>query len=96
MHLHRMKVDVRFMRDRLKSLREQIEEAQYRKFGCVVDMTELEQALLKRFIWDLRSSADEIRAEFYDLISSMQVREVHGCGCLFEGAPWRAEMTGLM
>ncbi|XP_052120102.1 cilia- and flagella-associated protein 44 [Frankliniella occidentalis] len=71
-HLHRMVVDVRFMRDRLKSLREQIEEAQYRKFGCVVDMTELEQALLKRFIWDLRSSADEIRNEFLGLIDTIR------------------------
>ncbi|KAK3913166.1 Cilia- and flagella-associated protein 44 [Frankliniella fusca] len=71
-HLHRMVVDVRFMRERLRSLREQIVEAQYRKFGCVVDMTELEQALLKRFIWDLRSSADEIRTEFLDLIDKIR------------------------
>lgn len=72
-HLHRMVVDVRYMRDKLKALREQIEEAQYRKFGCIVDTTELEQALLKRFIWDMRSSADEIRAEFQGLIKSIQV-----------------------
>lgn len=74
-----MVVDVRYMRERLKTLKEQIEEAQYRKFGCVVDMTELEQALLKRFIWDLRSSADEIRAEFHGLIRSIQVGCCAGC-----------------
>ncbi|KAJ1526885.1 hypothetical protein ONE63_008440 [Megalurothrips usitatus] len=67
-----MVIDVRFMRARLRALRDQIEEAQYRKFGCVVDVAELEQALLKRFIWDLRSSADEIRSEFHSLIDSIQ------------------------
>lgn len=74
-----MVVDVRYMRDKLKALREQIEEAQYRKFGCIVDTTELEQALLKRFIWDLRSSADQIRAEFQELIKSIQA------------SPWRID-----
>jgi len=74
-HLYRMVQDVRFMEERLKKSKEEIIEAQYHKFGQLVKLEDLEAALLRRYIYEMRMNADEIKKDFLGLIRSIKVME---------------------
>lgn len=63
-HLARMKTDCKFMESEIVELREQINQTMIKKFGRVVDLDELEEAVLKRFVYDMKANCDNIRKDY--------------------------------
>ncbi|KAH8333140.1 hypothetical protein KR074_006765, partial [Drosophila pseudoananassae] len=62
-HLRRMNTDIKFMRFEITRLEEEIRQAMMKKFGIVVNLDELEEEVLRRYIFDLETTAeDELRA----------------------------------
>lgn len=63
-HLARMKTDCKFMEAEIVELREQINQTMFKKFGLIVDLDELEEAVLKRFAYDMKANCDHIRKDY--------------------------------
>ncbi|KAH8249465.1 hypothetical protein KR032_009855 [Drosophila birchii] len=62
-HLRRMNTDIKFMRFEITRLEEEIRQAMMKKFGLIVNLDELEEEVLRRYIFELETSAeDELKA----------------------------------
>lgn len=72
-HLRRMKVDLKFMALEAKRLETAINEEMLRKFGIIVNLDELEEEVLRKYIFDLETTADE---EIKDIIEEMRRRNI--------------------
>lgn len=61
-HLQRMNTDIKFMRFEIIRLEEEIRQAMVKKFGFVVNLDELEEEVLRRYVFELETTAEaEIR-----------------------------------
>ncbi|KAH8410145.1 hypothetical protein KR009_006835, partial [Drosophila setifemur] len=58
-HLRRMNTDIKFMRFEITRLEEEIRQAMMKKFGIIVNLDELEEEVLRRYIFDLETDAQE-------------------------------------
>ncbi|XP_020806019.1 uncharacterized protein LOC110182328 [Drosophila serrata] len=62
-HLRRMNTDIKFMRFEITRLEEEIRQAMMKKFGLIVNLDELEEEVLRRYIFELETNAeDELKA----------------------------------
>ncbi|KAM7351532.1 cilia- and flagella-associated protein 44 isoform 2-T2 [Cochliomyia hominivorax] len=61
-HLRRMNTDIKFMRSEITRLEEEIRQEMMKKFGMVIDLDELEEEVLRKYVFDLETTAeDELR-----------------------------------
>ncbi|XP_055386246.1 cilia- and flagella-associated protein 44 [Condylostylus longicornis] len=60
-HLTRMTTDCKYMNRQIHLLQEKIQQAMFRKFGCQLDVNQLEEETLRRFIFQLQTTLDEER-----------------------------------
>ncbi|XP_017043934.1 cilia- and flagella-associated protein 44 [Drosophila ficusphila] len=58
-HLRRMNTDIKFMRFEITRLEEEIRQAMMKKFGIIVNLDELEEEVLRRYIFDLETNAED-------------------------------------
>uniref|UniRef100_A0A182V315 Cilia- and flagella-associated protein 44 n=1 Tax=Anopheles merus TaxID=30066 RepID=A0A182V315_ANOME len=63
-HLARMKTDIKFMRQQLVSLKEEINETMMKKFGRVIDLDELEETILRQYTFEMRANLDDVRKSY--------------------------------
>ncbi|GJQ65650.1 hypothetical protein Trydic_g7740 [Trypoxylus dichotomus] len=72
-HLARMKTDCKTMENRIYRLNNTIAESMKKKFGKVVDLDEVQEALIKKLIFDLRMSMLDISTMFEDELHMWKV-----------------------
>lgn len=61
-HLRRMNADIKYMRSEILRLESLIREEMMKKFGVIVNLDELEEEVLRKYVFDLETSAeDEMR-----------------------------------
>lgn len=72
-HLRRMNRDIKFMRFEITRLEEEIKQAQMKRFGLIVNLDELEEEVLRRYVFELESTAEE---EMSSLEKELQERKV--------------------
>lgn len=58
-HMKRMMRDVKFMRFEITRLEEEIKDAQMKRFGIIINLDELEEEVLRRYVFELETSAEE-------------------------------------
>lgn len=58
-HMKRMMRDVKFMRFEITRLEEEIKDAQMKRFGLIINLDDLEEEVLRRYIFELETSAEE-------------------------------------
>lgn len=58
-HLRRMNTDINFMRGEITRLESAIKQEMIKKFGTVINLDELEEEVLRRYVFDLETSAEE-------------------------------------
>lgn len=57
-HLRRMNTDLKFMRSKITSLEAQIKEEMIKKFGMIIKLEELEEEVLRKYVFELETSAE--------------------------------------
>lgn len=73
-HLRRMNTDIKFMRFEITRLEEEIRQAMMKKFGIIVNLDELEEEVLRRYIFDLETNAED---ELMALEKELLEKQVH-------------------
>ncbi|XP_026479521.1 cilia- and flagella-associated protein 44-like [Ctenocephalides felis] len=63
-HLWRMNQDCLVMEERIRKLRESIAEVMYRKFNQIIDLDQLEEAILKKLVHDLRFRMADVQKSY--------------------------------
>lgn len=58
-HLRRMTRDIKFMKFEITRLEEEIKQAMMKRFGLIINLDELEEEVLRRYIFDLETTAEE-------------------------------------
>lgn len=58
-HLRRMNSDLKFMRSEITRLEELIRQEMMKKFGMVINLDELEEEVLRKYIFELETTAEE-------------------------------------
>ncbi|XP_054742319.1 cilia- and flagella-associated protein 44 [Anastrepha obliqua] len=58
-HLRRMNTDIIFMRSEITRLESASKQEMIKKFGMIVNLDELEEEVLRRYVFDLETSAEE-------------------------------------
>ncbi|XP_062127425.1 cilia- and flagella-associated protein 44 [Drosophila sulfurigaster albostrigata] len=77
-HLRRMNRDIKFMRFEITRLEEEIKQAQMKRFGVIINLDELEEEVLRRYVFELETTAeDEMRA----LEKELQERKIELSRC---------------
>uniref|UniRef100_A0A182T366 Uncharacterized protein n=1 Tax=Anopheles maculatus TaxID=74869 RepID=A0A182T366_9DIPT len=59
-----MKTDIKFMRQQLVSLKEEINETMMKKFGRVIDLDELEETILRQYTFEMRANLDDVKKSY--------------------------------
>lgn len=59
MHMKRMMRDVKFMRFEITRLEEEIKDAQMKRFGIIINLDELEEEVLRRYVFEMETTAEE-------------------------------------
>lgn len=72
-HLHRMKIDLKFMVLESKRLQAEINDEMMRKFGMIIELDELEEEVLRKYIFELETTADQ---EITDIVEEMRRRNI--------------------
>ena len=72
-HLARMKSDCKFMNQQINHLKERIRTDMIQKFGAVVDLDEMEEAILKKFLYKMQSNGETICTEYERKIGCLKV-----------------------
>lgn len=60
-HLQRMNTDCKFMTKTIDSLKDEIKETMIQKFGVVIKLDEIEEAYLRKLVYELRMSQTDIK-----------------------------------
>ncbi|XP_013116263.2 cilia- and flagella-associated protein 44 [Stomoxys calcitrans] len=61
-HLRRLNTDLKFMRSEIYRLEDLIRQEMMKKFGMVIDLDELEEEVLRKYVFELETTAeDEMR-----------------------------------
>ncbi|XP_053674678.1 cilia- and flagella-associated protein 44 [Anopheles nili] len=63
-HLARMKTDIKFMRQQLISLKEEITKMMMKKFGRVIDLDELEETILRQYTFEMRANLNDVKKSY--------------------------------
>lgn len=71
-HLSRMKADIKYMEQQIVDLKEEINSAMTKKFGRVVDLDELEEAILRRFVYEMRTNKEDVKKEYAKKIAKVK------------------------
>ncbi|XP_046809374.1 cilia- and flagella-associated protein 44 [Lucilia cuprina] len=58
-HLRRMNTDIKFMRSEITRLEEEIRQEMMKKFGMVINLDELEEEVLRKYVFELETTAEE-------------------------------------
>lgn len=58
-HLRRMSTDIKFMRSEITRLEEEIRQQMMKKFGMVINLDELEEEVLRKYVFELETTAEE-------------------------------------
>lgn len=58
-HLRRMNTDLKFMRTEITRLEELIRQEMMKKFGMVIDLDELEEEVLRKYVFELETTAED-------------------------------------
>lgn len=72
-HLRRMNTDLKFMRSEITRLEELIRQEMMKKFGMVIDLDELEEEVLRKYVFELETTAED---ELHQLEIEMQKKKV--------------------
>ena len=63
-HLSRMKTDCKFMENEIIVLKEKIHETMIKKFGMEVSLDEVQEQILRRYVYDMKTNVDNTKCEF--------------------------------
>ncbi|KAH8293138.1 hypothetical protein KR044_006149, partial [Drosophila immigrans] len=77
-HLRRMNRDIKFMRFEITRLEEEIKQAQMKRFGLIINLDELEEEVLRRYVFELETTAEE---EMRALEKELQERKIELSRC---------------
>lgn len=69
-----MNQDCLVMEERIRKLRESIAEVMYRKFNQIIDLDQLEEAILKKLVHDLRFRMADVQKSYDKEIAKWKVR----------------------
>lgn len=72
-HLARMKTDCKFMENRIVTLKDEINETMMKKFGMVVSLDDLEEAILSKMVYDMRTNVDDVKIQYDHRINEEKV-----------------------
>lgn len=75
------------MEDRIYTLNNNIAECMKKKFGKAIDLDEVQEALLKKLIFDLRMSMLDIRSMYEEELHLWRVRQ---CNAIFKIKSYRS------
>ncbi|XP_037958404.1 cilia- and flagella-associated protein 44 [Teleopsis dalmanni] len=59
-HLRRMRADIKFMRKENKRLKIVIKDETYKKFGIFLEIDELDEEMLTKFVFDMETNSDAL------------------------------------
>lgn len=79
MHLARLKSDFSYMNGRIHFLKEKISNVMLKKFGAIIDLDEMEESILKKFLLNFQGSAEAIDREYKNKADGLKVgmKEIH-------------------
>lgn len=72
-HLRRMTRDIKFMRFEITRLEEEIKQAMMRRFGIIINLDELEEEVLRRYVFELETTAEQEMRALEKELSERQV-----------------------
>ncbi|TDG46464.1 hypothetical protein AWZ03_007120 [Drosophila navojoa] len=72
-HLRRMTRDIKFMRFEITRLEEEIKQAMMRRFGIIINLDELEEEVLRRYVFELETTAEEEMRALEKELSERQI-----------------------
>ena len=72
------------MTERIRLLKEDISECMYRKFNGKVNLDELEEAILRRLVAEMRTSLGDVKKEYENKILELQVQHTSLQNCSTE------------
>lgn len=73
-HLRRMNTDIKFMRSEINRLEEKIRQEMTKKFGMIVNLDELEEEVLRKYVFELETTASQ---ELHLLEMEIAKKKVH-------------------
>lgn len=59
-----MKTDIKFMQGNIMQLQDKTTDSIINKFGMLIDLDELEESILKRFLYDIRANITDMNKHF--------------------------------
>lgn len=72
-HLARMKTDCKYMDSRIVDLKDEINQTMMKKFGMVVSLDDLEEAILSKMVYDMRANVDDVKNQYDHRINDEKV-----------------------
>lgn len=72
-HLARMNTDCKYMEEYICDLNRDIRQAMVKKFGMSVNLDELQETILNRFAFMIRSNFEDIKKEYAKKVEELKV-----------------------
>ncbi len=72
-HLARMNTDCKYMEEYICELNRDLQQAMVKKFGMSVNLDELQETILNRFAFMLRSNFEDIKKEYAKKVEELKV-----------------------
>lgn len=73
MHLARLKTDCNFMGSEIMHLKDKTNSIMLKKFGTIIDLDEMEESILKKFLLNAQGSAEAIDKEYQKKANELKV-----------------------
>ncbi|KAI4496377.1 hypothetical protein M0804_000187 [Polistes exclamans] len=71
-HLYRMKIDCKHMRNEIKNLKNEIKEEMKKKFGKTISLTTMYETVLQRMIYNIKSDLTEMMKSYEEQLKCIQ------------------------
>lgn len=73
MHLARLKSDCNYMNGQILELKDKTNSIMTKKFGAIVDLDEMEESILKKFLLNAQGNAEAIEREYTNKANETKV-----------------------
>lgn len=77
MHLARLKSDCHFMNGQILELKDKTDSKLMKKFGAVVDLDEMEESILKKYLLNVQGNVEAIDSEYHAKTNELKVTLRH-------------------
>lgn len=72
-HLARMNTDCKYMEKLIAELKDSAQETMQKKFGVMLKLDDLEETILKKFVYNHRANVDDLHTEYRRRATELKV-----------------------